>query len=65
MIHDDGTYFVTLDTKKDTSLTSGNFIDTNRLLNKVELKKTLPSAHEIPQQRSDDPRRGGRVGSEM
>ena len=59
---DDVTYFVTLDTKEDTSLTSGHFIDTNRLLNKVEPKKTLPSAHGIPQQRSDDPRRGGRVG---
>ena len=59
---DDVTYFDTLDTEEDTSLTSGHFIDTNRLLNKVELKKTLPSAHGIPQQRSDDPRRSGRVG---
>ena len=62
---DDVIYFVTLDTKEDTSLTSGHFIDTNRLLNKVELKKTLPSAHEIPQQRSDDPGRGGRVGFDV
>ena len=52
---DDITYFLTLDNKKDTSLTSKNFIDTNRLIKKVELKKTLPSAHKIPQQRSDDP----------
>ena len=45
---DDVTYCLTSDAKKDTSLTSGNFIDTNRLLKKFELKNTLPSAHETP-----------------
>ena len=77
---DDVTYFVNLNTEEDTSLTRGNFIDTNELLNEVEQNRAPPSAHrvssstnkasensrlQISQQRSDDPRRGGKVGIEV
>ena len=73
---DDVTYFVSLNTKDNTDPPLGNFIDTNELINEVEQNKAPPSAHiinsstekssensylQIPQQRSDDPRRGGKV----
>ena len=73
---DDVTYFVSLNTEDDTNLTLGNFIDTNELLNEVEQNRAPPSAHRVssstnkssenshlqmPQQRSDDPQRGGKV----
>ena len=77
---DDVTYFVSLNTKDNTDPPLGNFIDTNELINEVEQNKAPPSTHrassstnkspenshlQIPQQRSDDPRRGGKVGIEV
>ena len=73
---DDVTYFVSLNNEDDVNLNFGNFINTNELLNEVEQNKAPPSAHiinsstekssedsylQMPQQRSDDPRRGGKV----
>ena len=61
---DDATYFVISDNNIDTSLASECF-DTDMLIKKAKMQRTLSSANETPQQRSDDPRRGGRVGFDV
>ena len=58
----------------------GSFVDTNRILNEIEPDRTAPEAPDIgtgtdrnsevlhlqvSQQRSDDPRRGGRMSSDV
>ena len=62
---DDVNYFVISDNRIDTSPASECFIDTDMLIKKTKMQRTLFSANETPQQRSDDPRRGGRVGSDV
>ena len=77
---DDVIFHASINSEEDTSQTSGKFIDTNRILNKIEHDRVTPSTPEVntstnkasessrlqmPQQRSDDPRRGGKVSIEV
>ena len=62
---DDANYFGTSDNRITTDPASECLIDANILINKSKVQRTLSSTNKIIQRRSDDPRRGGRVRSDV
>ena len=77
---DDITSYSNVHTGEGTGQMLGSFGDTDKTLNKIECNRTAPGATEIgtgtdrtseilhlqvSQQRSDDPRRGGRMSSDV
>ena len=61
---DDADYFIGSDNKTSAESTYECSIETDTVIKKTKAQRALSSMEEVLQQESDDPRRGGRVGSD-